>query len=71
MKTAWATGTASTANFYNKTSKTLEGTVTAADAVLFVQTASGKTIGASDATYKAYNIRAWATLPLPARTIRF
>ena len=57
VKTAWATGTASTANFYNKTSKTLEGTVTAADAVLFVQTASGKTIGASDATYKAYNIR--------------
>ena len=38
----------STANFYNKTSKTVEGTVTAGDAVLFVNVGS---------EYKAYNIR--------------
>ena len=42
--------TTSTANFYNKTTKTIEGTVTAGDAVLFVKTsASGD--------YKAYGVR--------------
>ncbi len=38
----------STAKFYDKTSKTVEGTVTAADAVLFVNVGT---------EYKAYNIR--------------
>ncbi len=46
----YASTTTSTAAFYNKTSKTVEGTVTTSDAVLFVDTdGSGE--------YKAYSIR--------------
>ena len=53
----WATGTTSSSSFYSKTSKTLEGTVTDTDCVLFVQTADGKSVGASGSAYSAYNIR--------------
>ena len=42
--------TTSTANFYNKTTKTIEGTVTAGDAVLFVKTSTS-------GDYKAYGVR--------------
>ena len=62
IEAVWATGTTSTENFYNKTAKTLEGTVTTADAVLFVQTESGKTVGADDAKYKAYNLRSLSNI---------
>ena len=45
-----------TADFYDKDAKTVEGTVTSANCVLFVQTeANGSTN--SDGTYKAYSIR--------------
>ncbi len=46
---------ASTASFYNDTAKTLEGTVTSADCVLFVQTTSNSF--GNGAEFKAYNIR--------------
>ena len=42
--------TTSTAAFYNKTTKTIEGTVTAGDAVLFVKTSA-------TGDYKAYGVR--------------
>ena len=57
IEAAWATGTTGSDSFYSKTTKTLMGKATTADAVLFVQTESGKTVGANDAKYKAYNLR--------------
>ena len=50
---------AANGTIYDKTAKTLNGTVTATDCVLFVKT-SGNTAASNvdaDATYKAYNIR--------------
>ena len=48
--------TTSTDKFYNKTTKTIEGTVTAGDAVLFVQT-KDLTVPSATAEYKAYKVR--------------
>ena len=56
VKADFASAKTSTVNFYNKTAKTLEGTVTASDCVLFVQTKAGNTVD-NAGTYKAYNIR--------------
>ena len=51
------TPTTSTAAFYNKTTKTIEGTVTAGDAVLFVQTKDRTGSPTPAAEYKAYKVR--------------
>ena len=50
IQTTPGTATTSTTAFYNKTTKTIEGTVTAGDAVLFVKTSTS-------GDYKAYKVR--------------
>ncbi|MEQ2456840.1 S-layer homology domain-containing protein [Flavonifractor hominis] len=56
VKAAYSDAKTSTVNFYNKTAKTLEGTVTAADCVLFAEV-SDKGVDVTGSSYKAYNIR--------------
>lgn len=56
VKADYSADNTKTGELYNKTAKTFDGTVTASDCVLFVQTKSGNAVN-NAGTYKAYNIR--------------